>query len=544
MRKTHISARLCFARFHCQTPLRHGALLAALILIFLAPSAGAQSIPMKDKRGKVIAHMVVTDSVAIFDSQQRLTRGAGYLQADGDNLIHLVANIQDSKTGASALTEVTTKIKGKGKIGTLFRKAPITQLQLRVSRIEWDENGATTLLDGLIPVLGRDDNTTVRMVAVPTLQNGLLTLHLTDGEYVRLRTRFWYQTDIEGGNASFLPHATVARPVPVKRSGSQWKAELARPQLVAYLSQRASPPGFDLSVVGIDGQNQRRLSDGKQDVRSPRWSPDGKRIAFLVLNGDPACELWKVNADGTGLAKLADCGGSSAPPAWSPDSLNILYTVNSASKEEMHIRSADGTDRGLPASTGRIGRAWSPDGQWLAFEGGGGRTVGFMRPDGSAQHLIPTSGISHSPVFSADSRQILFVSSASARPGLFLFDLTSFTVRRLTPPAETDLSPTVAPAGSQIAFLSDRLGRTELFASRSDGFDQHPILKKSSPGEGIAFSPDGNFVAFPSKLGAVFQICIVRTDGRDLHQITKDSAQKADPQWQPAPPSAASPATH
>jgi Tol biopolymer transport system component len=93
------------------------------------------------------------------------------------------------------------------------------------------------------------------------------------------------------------------------------------------------------------------------------WSPDGRRIAFLISDSG---SLYVVNADGSTLLEVAGDvitdGGS--PPSWSPDGERIAY----ASEEGIKMVRLDGTQSILLAS-GDYHRApaWSPDGQYVAF---------------------------------------------------------------------------------------------------------------------------------------------------------------------------------
>ncbi|WP_250033456.1 TolB family protein [Paractinoplanes maris] len=137
------------------------------------------------------------------------------------------------------------------------------------------------------------------------------------------------------------------------------------------------------------GPAEKRLTTGGGHAR-PRWSPDGKSIAYLRTG-----LLWVMRADGGGQRKLSSRPASG--PSWAPDGKSIAFASLSCSggpgvyriaatggaAEVLFPRDCRGED--LPAETApvtaRTGSlserlstddavAWSPDGTRVAFRGG------------------------------------------------------------------------------------------------------------------------------------------------------------------------------
>ena len=67
--------------------------------------------------------------------------------------------------------------------------------------------------------------------------------------------------------------------------------------------------------MSADGSAQTRLTDNPAFDRSPVWSPDGKRIAF-VSDRDMNMEIYVMNADGSGQANLTNDPAHDTSPAW------------------------------------------------------------------------------------------------------------------------------------------------------------------------------------------------------------------------------------
>lgn len=100
-------------------------------------------------------------------------------------------------------------------------------------------------------------------------------------------------------------------------------------------SQVAYLVGGHLSVAGVaDGTSHTIVSPTEKglSIREFTWSADSRRIAWLAdLPGDaPAAQLWAVSPDGTGLTKLADLKGYAQTPRFSPDGsrLAVLFIAD------------------------------------------------------------------------------------------------------------------------------------------------------------------------------------------------------------------------
>jgi eukaryotic-like serine/threonine-protein kinase len=172
--------------------------------------------------------------------------------------------------------------------------------------------------------------------------------------------------------------------------GWQARGELLRydvksKQLTPYLSG-ISAMGLDFSRDGqwvayndaSDGTMWRSKADGTQKLQLvfppmlaylPRWSPDGKRIAFF---GHPPGEPWQiylVPAEGGSPELIFRSTINSADPSWSPDGKSLAFGENSLNNQGSAIYVLDlktRTPTKLPGSDGLYSPRWSPDGRYLA----------------------------------------------------------------------------------------------------------------------------------------------------------------------------------
>ncbi len=188
----------------------------------------------------------------------------------------------------------------------------------------------------------------------------------------------------------------IGNPVPSKDGkkifvqGMQPRAELVRydlksKQFEPYLSG-ISAMGLDFSRDGewvayndgSDGTMWRSKVDGSQKLQLalppmqaylPRWSPDGKQIAFF---GHPPGEPWQiytVSAAGGTPELIYRHETNLADPNWSPDGKSLVFGENSSSNQGSAIYLVDLKTRKVTkvdGSDGLFSPRWSPDGRYLS----------------------------------------------------------------------------------------------------------------------------------------------------------------------------------
>ena len=106
----------------------------------------------------------------------------------------------------------------------------------------------------------------------------------------------------------------------------------------------------------------------------PRVSPDGKTIVYVRKSNDimkdrERSNLWQVSTDGSDHRPLYSGLNSIKSPRWSPNGEKLAFISNDTGSQQIHVRWFDSGDTAvisqLQASPANL--SWSPDGKWLAF---------------------------------------------------------------------------------------------------------------------------------------------------------------------------------
>jgi Tol biopolymer transport system component len=127
---------------------------------------------------------------------------------------------------------------------------------------------------------------------------------------------------------------------------------------------------LDLAASSKAGSRSHRWPASSSRIdRSPRFSPDGRRVAF-VSNRTGAYQIWVANANGSGAFPLTSMRSLLVgSPSWSPDGFTILFDASKNGHFEVYaVSAAGGTPHRLIGSGGQDGVAsFSRDGRWIYF---------------------------------------------------------------------------------------------------------------------------------------------------------------------------------
>ena len=200
-------------------------------------------------------------------------------------------------------------------------------------------------------------------------------------------------------------------------------------QYVAYV---AFPEGT-LWRSKLDGSERLQLSYPPLYASLPRWSPDGKQIAFFSVTSGKPSRIYVVSAEGGSPEELLPSDDHpEADPWWSPDGTKLVFGSTYVSATT-GIRVLDWKTREvttLPDSQDLFSPRWSPDGKYIAAVRENSQSlVLFDRAREKWSEVIKGRNVSF-PDWSHDSRYIYFLSWPE-NPGVFRVRIADSAVERV-----------------------------------------------------------------------------------------------------------------
>jgi Tol biopolymer transport system component len=259
--------------------------------------------------------------------------------------------------------------------------------------------------------------------------------------------------------------------------------------------------GHDLFVAQRDGSGARKLTTAKGMVRSPRFSPDGKRVRFNIYDPEQQSNsLWEVASDGANPHPLL--------PGWDPSPTECCGAW-----------SADG--RYYFFSSTKDGRLdiWALADRPSLFSKTGREPMKITT--GPLEYYSPTPSTEGSKLFTIAEQKRAELERYDAKAKQFVPYLTGTSVGQL------DFSRD----GQWLAYVTYPEG--VLWRSRIDGTQRlqlsYPPLIATLP----HWSPDGKQIAFPAGISGTFlKIFIVSSEGGNPQELLpEDKKTEDDPCW-------------
>jgi len=263
--------------------------------------------------------------------------------------------------------------------------------------------------------------------------------------------------------------------------------------LVAEIDRESYEYHRSIWVADVASTELHRYTAGNND-RSPRWSPDGRSLAFVRGpagevkpknkeerdRGVGKAQLWVLPADGGEARQLTWLRDGAGEPTWSPDGATIAFSAEVGQPDDVEAADAQLEEKKVPAVR-TIDRLWNRlDGKGWIYER---RSHLFRIPSsgGDLEQLTDGDWDDGSPAFSPDGQRIAFTSDRAEErwswPGkdIWVLDLRSKRLTRMSDETIYAGPPAWSPDGRQLAFTASK-------RRHADGYDDLLVVDVSAPG--------------------------------------------------------------
>lgn len=227
-------------------------------------------------------------------------------------------------------------------------------------------------------------------------------------------------------------------------------ARAARPAFAGHNGKIAFTKAGEIWTMNADGSNPTQLTNTGGGNRSPRWSPDGTRIAF-ASGRDGDLEIFVMNADGSDQRQLTfNTDPGDKFPSWTADGKQIVYDKHF---DFIYAINADGSGGERKIADGAV-PATAPRGDRIAFTPPNTGLV-TMRIDGTSRHQLTTFDQDFNASWAPSGNDLVFGRGVSEVDNdLYVVGDNGASLTRLTnTPERVEFGPVWSPDGTTIAFV-------------------------------------------------------------------------------------------
>ena len=295
----------------------------------------------------------------------------------------------------------------------------------------------------------------------------------------------------------------------LRRSWTDFAAAGAHAGLHGLLALRGDRAEVEMRLYDLANPDHRLIASKKfeQPIASAR------RLAHKVAD--------EIVMQFTGERGIADT--------------KIAYASGPRGAKEVVMADYDGAGAASVTRNGSINLSptWSPAARSLAFTSyaqGYRPLPGVSRSSGASRRWPPSPASTLAGVQPGRAEPGLTLSK-DGTPEIYVLDLVSGTLRRLTRHAGIDTDPTWAPAGQMLAFASDRGGAMHVYVMDPQGTNVRQLTTSGFHTQ-PRWSPRGDMIAYTQRTGA-HEIWVVDADGSNARRLTNGGGDNQSPTWSP-----------
>lgn len=256
------------------------------------------------------------------------------------------------------------------------------------------------------------------------------------------------------------------------------------------------------------------------------------RLAFTRKTGD-AREIWTMTPQGRGLRQVTYFDGSCVSPAWSADGRYLAFSHHSVFQHTLGVWDSvrNRVFESKPPGTTIGGVAFTPQGEVVVALTRGNMEIYKMTRDLTriAETIVSSWAIDVSPSFDAEGLRMAFTSDRQGNPQVFVKDMQSGRVERVTYEGKYNTSPSLSPDGRLVVFSRRTKHGHRIFVADISTGRERQLTFGPGNDEEPAFSPDGYFVVFSSNRSGRYRLYLTTRHGDEPRLLDTGSGDVTHP---------------
>lgn len=257
--------------------------------------------------------------------------------------------------------------------------------------------------------------------------------------------------------------------------------------------QNGQKPQYHLNISDVDGQNAQLMLRSNEPIFSPRWSPDGKSIAYVTYSDIAKRKRMAVYIQDISSGKrmlVSAYRGLNAAPAWSPDGQYLALTLSKDNNPEIYIYSIKTRQFKRITNNSAIDTEaeWAPNGKYI--------------------------------VFTSDRRK--------GQPQIYRVGVNGGKVRRLTFKGSYNARPRFSPDGRKLTFLHQKKDQYQI-AVLTLKTKKFKIISKTKFNDSPSFAPNGEIIIYSTGN----ELATVSIDGKIQKRLAIPTSEVREPAWSP-----------
>lgn len=238
---------------------------------------------------------------------------------------------------------------------------------------------------------------------------------------------------------------------------------------------------YTLQRSDYDGQRAVTLLQSREPILSPRYAPDGRRIAYVSFE-QKRPRIFIQHVDTGRREQITNFEGLNGAPAWSPEGNRLAFVLSKDGNPEIYVM--DLGSRQLRRVTNHMAidtePFWGADGQTIYFTSDRAGKPQIYKTNingGEPQRVTFVGNYNANPKLSADEKTLVMIHRQDGFTDFKVaaMDLVRGGAPRILSGTTLDDSPTVAPNGTMLIYATRQQGRGVLMLVSTNGRVRLPI---------------------------------------------------------------------